>query len=145
MSTNFLNLTKNINLLIQQAQQTLRRENPNRPTPFKYTVVKLLQEKNQETVKKKTISQKKWTTMKLKLMSSETMQGRRQSNNIKNAERKTLSINNYIKFCASKQRQNIISAYSCHCSFRESCMGSQEFHACPEVMRLHLLIMPEDT
>lgn len=83
--------------------------------------------------------------MKLKLMSSETMQGRRQSNNIKNAERKTLSINNYIKFCASKQRQNIISAYSCHCSFRESCMGSQEFHACPEVMRLHLLIMPEDT
>ena len=83
--------------------------------------------------------------MKLKLMSSETMQGRRQLNNIKSAERKTLSINNYIMFCASKQRQNIISAYSCHCSFRESCMGSQDFHACPEVMRLHLLIMPADT
>lgn len=53
MSTNFLNWMKNINLLIQQAQQTLRREHPSRPTPFKYTIVKLLKEKNQETVKKK--------------------------------------------------------------------------------------------
>lgn len=44
MSTYFLNLMKNINLLIQQAQQTLRRENTNRPTP-KHAIVKLLKDK----------------------------------------------------------------------------------------------------
>lgn len=47
------------------------------------------------------------------------------SDNIKSDERKH-SINNGISSCASKQRQN--------CSFRKEA-GSQDFHACPEVMR----------
>lgn len=66
MSTNFLNWMRNINLLIQQAQQTLRREHPSRPTPFKYTIVKLLKEKNQETVKKKNNSTDKMNHNEIK-------------------------------------------------------------------------------
>ena len=59
MSTYFLNLMKSINLLIQQGQQTPRRENTNRPTP-KHTIVKLLKdnEKTQKLTRKKNHTKK---------------------------------------------------------------------------------------